>query len=152
MKIAKRRFYNIETWSDAFLAISCLPTSTSVCTLSAAPLTMIIRRGFSCWTSFRTDSPSLRPKMKDHSEKSVWHSSHKCISAWCYLQVVKTSTDPNLQFSASFKAANSRQVQACNISYMCNTKKLQYQNWYEPVNPHPFEDEHCLSECMLFLQ
>jgi len=31
----------------------------------------------------------------------------------CYWQVLQTSTDPNQQCSAPFKAGNSRQVQTC---------------------------------------
>jgi hypothetical protein len=68
-------------------------------------------------------------------------------------QVLQTSTHPSQQFSTSFKAANSRQVQTSNIPFVGNTKKLPYKNWFTPVLEKwefswpwfimcHFEDEH----------
>ena len=57
-------------------------------------------------------------------------SSNVVFQASSYWQVLKTSTDPCQQFSAPFKAGNSRQVQTCYISQEYNTKKLQDLNWF----------------------
>jgi hypothetical protein len=44
----------------------------------------------------------------------------------CYWQVLQTSTDPDQQFSAPFKAGNSRQVQTCYKSMVQRQRKLQH--------------------------
>ena len=49
------------------------------------------------------------------------------FQASSYSQVLLTSTDLSQQFSAPFKAGNSRQAQTCNISQEYNTKKTQCQ-------------------------
>ncbi len=41
--------------------------------------------------------------------------------------VLYKSTDPSQQFSATFKAGYSRQVQTCSIPYIGNTRKLQHE-------------------------
>jgi hypothetical protein len=45
------------------------------------------------------------------------------FQASSYLQVVKTSTDLEQQFSAPFKAGNSRQVQTCYKATVQKTKE-----------------------------
>jgi hypothetical protein len=40
---------------------------------------------------------------------------------------------PQSSILSFFKSANSRQVQTCNIPLKGNTKKLQYNNWFTPV-------------------
>ncbi len=49
-----------------------------------------------------------------------WYSLH------CYWQVLQTSTDPDRQFSAPFKAGNSRQVQTCYKPMVQTQRKLQH--------------------------
>jgi hypothetical protein len=47
-----------------------------------------------------------------------------------YLQVIKTSTDLDSEFSALFKAGTSRQVQTC-LQYTENThKEIQHFYWF----------------------
>jgi len=58
------------------------------------------------------------------------------------------------QFSAPFKAGNSRQVQTCNIPYIGNTKEITTWNWFTLVQEkwgflwpwfimRCFEDKRC---------
>jgi hypothetical protein len=44
----------------------------------------------------------------------------------CYSQVLQTSTDPDQQFSAPFKAGNFRQVQTCYKPMVQTQRKLQH--------------------------
>jgi hypothetical protein len=46
-----------------------------------------------------------------------------------YLQVIKTSTDLDSEFSAPFKAGTSRQVQTCLQSTENTHKEIQHFNW-----------------------
>jgi hypothetical protein len=47
-----------------------------------------------------------------------------------YLQVIKTSTDLDSEFSAPFKAGTSRQVQTCLQSTENTHKEIQHFNWF----------------------
>jgi hypothetical protein len=47
-----------------------------------------------------------------------------------YLQVIKTSTDPDSEFSAPFKAGTSRQVQTCLQSTENTHKEIQHFYWF----------------------
>ncbi len=55
-------------------------------------------------------------------------SIHFIVSS--YLQVIKTSTDLNSEFSAPFKAGMSRQVQTCLQSSENTQKEIQHFNWF----------------------
>jgi len=61
-----------------------------------------------------------------YSEKYVWllNSFIYSFQSWC--QVLQTSTDPSLQFSAPFKSGNSRQVQTCYKPQNTTQRKLQH--------------------------
>jgi hypothetical protein len=47
-----------------------------------------------------------------------------------YIQVIKTSTDLDSEFSAPFKAGTSRQVQTCLQSTENTDKEIQHFNWF----------------------
>jgi len=49
---------------------------------------------------------------------------------FCLVLFTSHIDNPSQQFSAPFKAANSRQVQTCGIPFKDHRKKLQSQNWF----------------------
>ncbi len=51
----------------------------------------------------------------------------------CCWQVLQTSTDPEQQFSAPFKAGNSRQVQICYKPTVQRQRKLQHFLFYSSM-------------------
>ncbi len=61
-----------------------------------------------------------------YSEKYIWLHNYLFYNLQCYWQVLQTSTDPDQQFSAPFKARNSRQVQTCYKSMVQTQRKLQH--------------------------
>ncbi len=61
-----------------------------------------------------------------YSEKYVWLHNSLLFNLQCYWQVLQTSTDPDQQFSAPFKAGNSRQVQTCYKPTVQWQRKLQH--------------------------
>jgi hypothetical protein len=56
--------------------------------------------------------------------------SSNCFILSSYLQVIKTSTDLDSEFSAPFKAGTSRQVQTCLQSTENTNKEIQHFNWF----------------------
>jgi len=58
-----------------------------------------------------------------YSEKCVWLHNSLLNNFQCCWQVLQTSTDLKQQFSAPFKAGNSRQVQTCYKPTVQETKK-----------------------------
>jgi hypothetical protein len=50
-----------------------------------------------------------------------------CFFNLLFSTPVLLTSNPSQQFSAPFKAGNSRQAQTCNIPYFVNTKKLQHE-------------------------
>ncbi len=58
-----------------------------------------------------------------YREKYIWLHNSLFYNLQCYWQVLQTSTDLDQQFSAPFKAGNSRQVQTCYKTNGSNTKE-----------------------------
>jgi hypothetical protein len=68
-----------------------------------------------------------------------------------YLQVIKTSTDPDSEFSAPFKAGTSRQVQTCLQATENTHKAIQHFNCFfldrRNGNPDDLETQSVNVKC-----
>ncbi len=78
-----------------------------------------------CWMSWRPLTYTF------YSEKYVWRLNYLFHSFQCCRQVLQTSTDPSQQFSAPFKAENSRQVQTCCKPQNTTQRKLTFSSLHQ---------------------
>ncbi len=63
-----------------------------------------------------------------YSEKYIWPHNSLLYSLQCWWQVLQTSSDPDQQFSAPFKAGNSRQGQTCYKPMVQTQRKLIFSS------------------------